>query len=145
MTMDPYNKAITGPIWQRVLNPSQGEIPWKTLLSETRRSARAYLSLSQCSRGAAGESLRRLSQRKEGQFYILSGLYRLQMGKAPALPPERPGPREGLTPALCRRYREEAALLAGLEGTGDPVFAALANRVREDMLEVLGLLGRAGG
>lgn len=145
MTMDPYNKALTAPIWQRVLGPAQGGIPWELLLSGTRRAARAYFALSQAHRGGLGEALRRLAKDKEEQFYVLSGLYRLQWDRGPKLPPEKPGPREALAPALCRRCREETALLTALEGTGDPCFLALTDRVRENLMEVLALLGRAGG
>ena len=143
--MDPFNKALTGPVWQRVLAPAPGEIPWELLLSGARRAARAYFALSRTAQGSLAQDLRRLAQDKEEQFYILSGLYRLQSGKAPRLPSEKPPPREALSPALCRRYREEAALLAALEGTGDPLFSALAGRVRGNLMEVLALLGRAGG
>ena len=141
--MDPYNKALTGPVWQRVLAPAPGEIPWELLLSGTRRAARSYFALSRIPRSNLSEDLRRLAQDKEHQFYVLSGLYRLQLGKVPRLPPEKPLPREALAPALCRRYREEAALLAALEGTGDPLFGALGDRIRGNLMEVLALLGRA--
>ena len=143
--MDPFNKALTGPVWQRVLAPAPGEIPWELLLSGTRRAARVYFALSRTAQGSLAQDLRRLAQDKEEQFYILSGLYRLQLGLAPRLPSEKPQAREALSPALCRRYREEAALLAALEGTGDPLFSVLAGRVRENLMEVLALLGRAGG
>lgn len=145
MTMDPYNKALTGPVWRRVLGSAQGEIPWQLLLSGTRRAARGYYALSRTQRGEIGEALRRLAKDKEEQFYTLSGLYRLQWGRRLELPPEKPGPREGLAPALCRRCREEAALLTALEGTGDPSLLALTGRVRGNFLEALALLGRAGG
>lgn len=144
MTMDPYNKALTGPIWQRVLAPAPGEIPWESLLSGTRRAARSYFALSRLPRCGPAQELRRLAQDKEDQFYALSGLYRLQLGKAPKLPPEKPPAQEPLVPGLCRRYREEASLLAALEATGDPTFSALADRARGNLLTVLALLGRAG-
>lgn len=142
MTMDPYNKALTAPVWQRVLGGTDGEIPWELLLSGTRRAARAYFSLSQGQRGGMGEGLRRLAREKEEQFYVLAALYRLQWGRAPKLPPAPPEPREGPIPALGRRYREETALLTALEAAGGSEFQALARRVRENQMAVLALLGR---
>ena len=143
MTMDPYNKALTAPVWQRVLGGgTDGEVPWELLLSGTRRAARAYFSLSQVQKNSIGEELRRLAREKEDQFYVLSGLYRLRWNKSLKLPPAPPEPREHPIPALSRRYREETALLRALESTGGSEFHALAHRVRENQMTVLALLGR---
>lgn len=140
--MDPFDKEAAARVWSRVLAPNREEIPWELLLTNTRRGARAYFALSQRAPGALRESLRQLSREKEGQYYCLLGLFIQQKGGRPRLPPEQPLPREGLVPALERRYREETALYQALETGGDLLLGVLGARVRENLLTVLELLGR---
>lgn len=166
--MDPFNKAQTDKVWQRVLNRSGGQTTGEPpgsapstdsaaetvpqlmpMLEQAQASAMCYLVLSRRTNGRGGPLLRRLYEEKQNQADCLAGLYVLLYGKRPAPRPAKPSGQEPLEAALRRCYGAEMHLLASLERAAgipeySPVFKRLAQQTWEHCRLILELLGRSG-
>lgn len=147
--MEQLDQALQRRVWSRVQSRESAAAPNSVQPEEAYglvwENLGAYAALRQQLSGKPGEAVRKLFERQQQTAACLRGMYRLQ-GRDVRFSPSPASDRSAarlLEGCFYREQRLERAFSSRREDARfGPVYAALADRAKENCCRLLELLGR---